>query len=91
MSMKPSTGRVRSAYEFIKADRDQHSAQTMCRVLIVAPSGYYRAPHARSQPSRAPRVSHAALVRGEAVGPDSQSSETTVHSYKAKYGLGSGA
>lgn len=40
MSAKPSTGRVRSVYEFIKAHRDQYSAQTMCRVLGVAPSGY---------------------------------------------------
>jgi hypothetical protein len=30
-------GRVRSAYEFIKAHRDQYSVQTMCRVLEVAP------------------------------------------------------
>src|SRR5580765_8650830 len=41
MSTKPSTGRVRSAYEFIKAHRDEHSVQEMCRVLGVAPSGYY--------------------------------------------------
>src|SRR5262245_46719834 len=41
MSTKPSTGRVRSAYEFIKAHRDRYSVQTMCRVLGVAPSGYY--------------------------------------------------
>jgi hypothetical protein len=34
-------GRVRSAYEFIKAHRDQYSVQMMCRVLEVAPSGYY--------------------------------------------------
>ena len=34
-------GRVRSAYEFIKANRDQYSVQAMCRVLEVAPSGYY--------------------------------------------------
>src|SRR5687768_10477849 len=34
-------GRVRSAYEFIKANRDRYSVQTMCRVLEVAPSGYY--------------------------------------------------
>lgn len=33
-------GRVRSAYEFIKAHRDQYSVQMMCR-LEVAPSGYY--------------------------------------------------
>ena len=40
MSTKPSTGRVRSAYQFIKAHRDQYSVQMMCRVLGVAPSGY---------------------------------------------------
>ena len=34
-------GRVRSAYEFIKAHRDRYSVQVMCRVLEVAPSGYY--------------------------------------------------
>lgn len=34
-------GRVRSAYEFFKAHRDQCSVQMMCRVLEVAPSGYY--------------------------------------------------
>src|SRR5437660_8815793 len=41
MSTKPSTGRVRSAYEFIKAHRNQYSVQTMCRLVGVAPSGYY--------------------------------------------------
>jgi hypothetical protein len=40
MSTKPSTGRVRSTYEFIKGHRDQFSVQMMCRVLGVAPSGY---------------------------------------------------
>ena len=34
-------GRVRSAYEFIKTHRQQYSVQMMCRVLEVAPSGYY--------------------------------------------------
>lgn len=34
-------GRARSAYEFIKAHRDQYSVQLMCRVLEVAPSGHY--------------------------------------------------
>ncbi len=34
-------GRVRLAYEFIKAHRDLYSVQMMCRVLEVAPSGYY--------------------------------------------------
>jgi len=32
---------VRSAYEFIKANRDRYSVQMMCRVLEVAVSGYY--------------------------------------------------
>jgi putative transposase len=41
MSTQPSAGRVRSTYEFIKAHRDEYSAQAMCRVLGVAPSGYY--------------------------------------------------
>lgn len=41
MSTKPSTGRVRSSYEFIKAHRDRYSVQAMCRILGVAPSGYY--------------------------------------------------
>ena len=30
-------GRVRTAYEFIKAHRNQYSVQMMCRVLEVAP------------------------------------------------------
>jgi putative transposase len=41
MSTKPSAGRVRATYQFIKAHRDEHSVQMMCRVLGVAPSGYY--------------------------------------------------
>ena len=41
MSTKPVTGRVRATYAFIKAHRDQYSLQMMCRVLDVAPSGYY--------------------------------------------------
>ena len=41
MSTKLSAGRVRSTYEFIKANRAQYSVQSMCRVLGVAPSGYY--------------------------------------------------
>jgi putative transposase len=34
-------GRVRTAYEFIKANRNHSSVQAMCRVLDVAPGGYY--------------------------------------------------
>ena len=41
MSTNLSAGRVRSTYEFIKANRNHHSVLVMCRVLGVAPSGYY--------------------------------------------------
>jgi putative transposase len=41
MSNPISEGRVRSIYEFIKGNRNQYSVQMMCRVLGVAPSGYY--------------------------------------------------
>ena len=41
MSTRPSIGRVRKTYEFIKANRDECSVQRMCRLLDVAPSGYY--------------------------------------------------
>jgi putative transposase len=36
-----SKGRVRQSYEFIKANSRQYSVQAMCRILEVAPSGYY--------------------------------------------------
>src|SRR3954469_11001701 len=41
MSTKPSTRRVRSAYNFVKMHRDQFDVRKMCRLLGVAPSGYY--------------------------------------------------
>lgn len=41
MSSPISKGRVRTLYEFIKGHRKQYSVQMMCRVLGVAPSGYY--------------------------------------------------
>ena len=41
MSKHRSAGRVRSTYAFIKAHRDRYSVEAMCRVLAVAPSGYY--------------------------------------------------
>ena len=41
VSTRLSAGRVRSTYQFIKAHRTQHSVQALCRVLDVAPSGYY--------------------------------------------------
>jgi putative transposase len=40
MSTK-SAGRVPATYEFIKQHRTKHSVQVMCRILGVAPSGYY--------------------------------------------------
>ena len=41
MSTKLSTGHVPAIYEFIKANKDQFSIRVMCRLLGVAPSGYY--------------------------------------------------
>ena len=41
MSTKLSAGRVRSTDQFIKTNRDEYSVPAMCRVLGVAPSGYY--------------------------------------------------
>lgn len=32
---------VRHKYEFIKSNQKAHSVQMMCRLLGVAPSGYY--------------------------------------------------
>jgi putative transposase len=42
MSTKASTRRVRATYDFIKAHRGQYDVRAMCRVLGVAPSGYYK-------------------------------------------------
>src|SRR5437016_6728432 len=42
MSTKASAGRVRATYDFIKTHRDRYDVRTMCRVLGVAPSGYYK-------------------------------------------------
>lgn len=41
MSTKPTVGRVRKVYEFIKAHRHQHRVQAMRRLLGVASSGSY--------------------------------------------------
>ena len=41
MSKRMSAGRVRRTYEFIEAHRQQYPVQVMCKVLEVAPSGYY--------------------------------------------------
>jgi len=41
MAKSKPTAKIRSAYEFIKANRHQYNVRTMCRLLEVAPSGYY--------------------------------------------------
>ena len=41
MSTRLSAGRIRSTYEFIKANREAFSVEAMCRLLGVARSGYY--------------------------------------------------
>lgn len=41
MSKRTQTGKIRSAYEFIKAHSREYDVRTMCRVLTLAPSGYY--------------------------------------------------
>ena len=41
MSTPTSTGRVRTTYAFIKGHSRQFSVQALCRVLDMAPSGYY--------------------------------------------------
>ena len=42
MSTKSIARRVRAVYEFVKTHRDKYDVRTMCRVLGVAPSGYYK-------------------------------------------------
>lgn len=41
MPANPKAGSVRSKYAFIKAHRKEFPTEVMCRVLGVAPSGYY--------------------------------------------------
>ena len=41
MSTRSSAGHVRAAHEFIRVRRRECSVEAMCRVLEVAPSGYY--------------------------------------------------
>ena len=41
MSKAMSAGRVRLTYQFIEAHRREYPVQMMCRLLEVAPSGYY--------------------------------------------------
>jgi putative transposase len=41
MSRPTTVSRVRTTYEFINAQSATHSVQALCRLLNVAPSGYY--------------------------------------------------
>lgn len=41
MQAKFSSGRVRRTYQFIESHCKQYSIEAMCKVLEVAPSGYY--------------------------------------------------
>jgi putative transposase len=41
MSTNGTRSGVRRQYAFIEAHRSKHSVQAMCRLLGVAPSGYY--------------------------------------------------
>ena len=41
MSKSTPAGRVRTTYDFIKAQSGTFPVQALCRVLDVAPSGYY--------------------------------------------------
>jgi len=42
VATKTSAGRVRQVYEFIQQHRNEYRVRTMCKVLDVAPSGYYK-------------------------------------------------
>jgi hypothetical protein len=41
MSKSKPASRVRNTYDFIKAQSTKYPVQALCRVLNVAPSGYY--------------------------------------------------
>jgi len=41
ISTPATVGRVRATYQFITSQRQHYSAETLCRVLNVAPGGYY--------------------------------------------------
>ena len=41
MAKRPEINVVRRKYEFIQANQSKHSVQMMCRLLGLAPSGYY--------------------------------------------------
>ena len=72
MSTRMSAGRVRATYEFIQAQRATFSVQTLCRVLDVAPSGYYawlKQPlsHHASEDARLLRLIRAAFIASQGI------------------------
>ena len=72
MATKPRIKRVRALYAFIKAESVTHSVQTLCRVLEVAPSGYYawlKKPlsHHASEDARLLRLIRASFVASQGI------------------------
>src|SRR5690349_19818130 len=72
MSTRAGAGRVRTTYEFVKAHRRQYPAQALCRVLGVAPSGYYgwlKQPHSRhaEEDARLLRLIRASFLASQGV------------------------
>jgi len=72
MSTRMSAGRVRATYEFIQAQRATFSVQTLCRVLDVAPSGYYAGlkqplSHHASEDARLLRLIRAAFIASQGI------------------------
>jgi hypothetical protein len=56
MRARASPGKIRQTYEFIKTHRNRFNIRTMCRVLEVAPSGFFFdsiIPKARTSPMSA--------------------------------------
>ena len=75
MSTKSIARRVRAVYEFIKTHRDKYDVRTMCRVLGVAPSGYYK------------WLQHPVSNRGQ---EDARLRRLTEETYRARGGKGEG-
>jgi putative transposase len=72
MSTTLSAGRVRSTYEFIKAQKGHYNVQALCRVLEVAPSGYYAwvqqpLSNRAQEDARLPRLIRAAFVASHGI------------------------
>ena len=53
-------------YQFIDAHRDAYGVEPICRILAIAPSGYYEHKAREADPSRRPaRAQRDAQLRGE--------------------------